>query len=89
MGDLVLPPITWLKWDFMAEDGPIVEELKPPDKIHIGHVKQFCRYGISGPAREQFEKHKALRRQYGDQMTGDALEWLNDEIAALEIHASK
>ena len=83
MGDLVLPPITWLALDFSGE-GPEVRPLEPGEKIPYGPVAQLCRYALNGPARVQLQLYKALLRQYGGQMTDEALEYLNSEIKALE-----
>lgn len=88
MGDLVLAPINWLSWT-LTEDGFAADKLKPPEKISKGAVRHYCLYEITGPVHEQFEKYKALRRQYGEQMSEDALDWLNRQIEALKIHASK
>lgn len=86
MEDVVLPKIQWLGIMFV-EGGMVLTEINPPEKIHIGHVTQFCRHGIKGSAEEQLEKYKALQEQYGHMMERDALEYLKNEIAALEHHA--
>lgn len=83
MGDLVLPPITWIVGD-MSTGMLDIRPLRPDEMIPRGPVVQLCRYALNGPAKVQLQLYKALHRQYGDRMSNGALKYLNDEIKALE-----